>query len=59
MKEILFIVGFFVWYVLAVIIAEITGKNRRLSTEWAFFISFMLSPVAGVITYFLSEKKTG
>lgn len=49
---------FAAWYVLALVVSEKVAKNRKIGEEWAFFISFMLSPVVGLAATLLSPKKS-
>ncbi|MGC9471663.1 MAG: hypothetical protein ACP5D1_08970 [Bacteroidales bacterium] len=50
MNEILFIVLFLAWYLGALTVEHRYGKTFRLGEEWAFFLSFILSPL---FIYFL------
>jgi hypothetical protein len=52
-----FTIIFVVWYALALIISERYGKNNRIGVEWLFFISMMLSPLAGLLALLLSKRR--
>jgi hypothetical protein len=57
MTEYLIILVFVLWYVLALVVSERMGKNRKIGTEWSFFISIIFSPLIGyLITRFSPEK---
>lgn len=58
MNEFWFIIMFLAWYILALVVAERSGKKSRLGEEWTFFISFMLSPLAGwIASRWIAGKK--
>ena len=46
-----------IWYILALAVSEKIGKNRKLGEEWSFFLSFILTPVIGLVITLLSKKK--
>ena len=46
-----------IWYILALVVSEKMGKNRKLGEEWSFFLSFILTPVIGLAITLLSKKK--
>ncbi len=48
----LIVMGFFVWYFLALGISETLGKKRKIGEEWSFFWCMLLSPVIG---YFITK----
>lgn len=48
---------FIAWYVLALVISERMGKQRKIGEEWSFFISIMLSPLAGLVACLISPPK--
>jgi len=45
--------AFFAWYLFALIISEQYHKKSRMSKQWLFFISFIFSPLAGIIVSLL------
>jgi len=47
--------AFFAWYLFALIISEQYHKQSRISKQWLFFISFMFSPLAGIIVSLLRK----
>lgn len=57
MKATLFIIGFLLWYILALVVSSRVGKQRRIGEEWSFFLSFVLSPVIGLVVSLVSGKK--
>ena len=57
MQETLFIIGFLVWYILALVVSFRVGKHRKIGEEWSFFLSFMLSPPIGLFISLMSKKK--
>jgi membrane protein implicated in regulation of membrane protease activity len=59
MIEIVIVVAFIIWYVLAMVISERIGKTRKIGVEWSFFISFMLSPLVGWLITKFSPKIEG
>jgi len=48
---------FIVWYTVSLIIAEKIGKKRAIGEEWSFFLSFMLSPLVGLIASLATRRK--
>lgn len=56
MIETLFLLGFFVWYILALVISVRVGKKRKIGEEMSFFISFLLGPVIGLGLSLMSKK---
>jgi fumarate reductase subunit C len=50
-----FSIIFTAWYILALVISEKIGKNRRIGEEWSFFLSFMLSPVVGLLVSLMTR----
>jgi len=56
MIETLFIIGFFVWYILALMISVRVGKKRKIGEEWSFIASFTLGPVIGLGLSLMSKK---
>lgn len=57
MEEYIIILVFILWYVLALVVSEKIGKNRKIGLEKSFFLSIIFSPIIGyLITRFSSEK---
>ena len=56
MIETLFLLGFFVWYILALVISVKVGKKRKIGEEWSFISSFILGPVIGLGLSLMSKK---
>ncbi|MCU0369920.1 MAG: hypothetical protein MUC31_00755 [Bacteroidales bacterium] len=50
-----FSIIFTAWYVLSLVVSEKIGKNRKIGEEWSFFLSIMLTPVAGLIITLLTK----
>lgn len=48
---------FTLWYVFALVVSEKIGKNRKIGEEWSFFLSFMLSPVIGLLITLASKPR--
>lgn len=57
MGAIWFSIIFIAWYILALVVSEKVGKNRKIGEEWSFFISFMLTPVVGLAVSLLTKQK--
>lgn len=57
MIETIIILAFFVWYILALVIAEKVGKKRKIGEEWSFFLSILLSPLVGLGLSWMSKRK--
>jgi fumarate reductase subunit C len=57
MDALWFSIIFTVWYILALVVSEKIGKNRKIGEEWSFFLSFMLTPVAGLVITLLTKPK--
>jgi fumarate reductase subunit C len=57
MNALWFSIIFTAWYILALVVAELAGKKRKIGEEWSFFLSFMLTPVVGLAICLLSKKK--
>ena len=57
MNAIWFSIIFTVWYFLDVLVSEKAGKKRKIGEEWAFFLSFMLSPPIGLVICYLTKPK--
>lgn len=57
MEEYIVVLVFVIWYVLALVVSEKIGKNRKIGLEWSFFLSIIFSPIIGyLITRFSAEK---
>ena len=50
-----FSIIFTAWYILALVISEKIGKNRKIGEEWSFFLSFMLSPFVGLLVSLMTR----
>lgn len=48
---------FILWYALSLIVSEKVGKKRKIGEEWSFFLSFMLTPVTGLIISLLTKPR--
>jgi fumarate reductase subunit C len=48
---------FTAWYILALVVSEKIGKNRKIGEEWSFFLSFMFSPLIGLIISLITRPK--
>ncbi|HOX79305.1 MAG TPA: hypothetical protein PLW31_14855 [Bacteroidales bacterium] len=57
MTAIWFSILFTAWYILALVVAEKVGKKRRIGEEWSFFLSFMFSPLVGLVVSLLTKGK--
>jgi fumarate reductase subunit C len=57
MNTLWFSIIFTAWYILALIISEKIGKNRKIGEEWSFFLSFMLTPVVGIVITLMTKPK--
>jgi|OpeIllAssembly_1097287.scaffolds.fasta_scaffold167973_2 hypothetical protein len=57
MNVYIFTLIFLAWYFLALVLSETLGKKNRLGVEWTFFISFVFTPVIGLVACLLSRKK--
>jgi hypothetical protein len=55
MNALWFSIIFIVWYILAVVVSETVGKKRKIGEEWSFFLSFMLTPVIGLLICLLTK----
>jgi len=57
MTEYIVIFVFLAWYILALVVSETIGKEKKMGVEWSFFLSIVLSPVLGyLITRFSPGK---
>ena len=57
MDALWFSIIFTLWYIMALVVSEKIGKNRKIGEEWSFFLSFMLTPVIGLIITLLTKQK--
>ena len=57
MNALWFSIIFTLWYILALVVSEKLGKKRKIGEEWSFFLSFMLTPVIGLIITLLTKQK--
>lgn len=57
MDALWFSIIFTVWYILALVVSEKIGKNRKIGEEWSFFLSFMLTPVVGLIITLMTKSR--
>ena len=57
MDALWFSIIFTVWYILALVVSEQIGKKRKIGEEWSFFLSFMLTPVLGLVIALLTKPK--
>jgi len=46
---------FTAWYILSLVVSERIGKKRKIGEEWSFFLSFMLSPLVGLVISLLTR----
>jgi fumarate reductase subunit C len=52
-----FSIIFTLWYILSLVVSEKIGKKRKIGEEWSFFLSFMLTPVIGLVITLMTKKK--
>jgi len=57
MTEYYIIAIFIAWYILSLVVSENLGKNKKIGTEWSFFISMIFSPVVGYLFTKFSTNK--
>jgi hypothetical protein len=57
MNALWFSIIFTLWYVLALVISEKIGRKRKIGEEWSFFLSFMLTPVVGLVITLMTKPK--
>jgi len=57
MDALWFSIIFTVWYILALVVSEKIGRNRKIGEEWSFFLSFMLTPLVGLVITLLTKPK--
>jgi len=55
MNALWFSIIFIVWYILAVVVSETVGKKRKIGEEWSFFLSFILTPVIGLVICLMTK----
>jgi fumarate reductase subunit C len=48
---------FILWYTLSLVIAERIGKKRAIGEEWSFFLSFMFSPLVGLLISLATKSR--
>jgi len=48
---------FVLWYAFSLIVSEYVGKKRKIGEEWSFFLSFMLTPVIGLIISLMTKPR--
>lgn len=46
---------FIAWYTLSLIVSEKIGKKRKIGEEWSFFLSFILTPLVGLVISLFSR----
>lgn len=46
---------FTAWYILSLVVSVKIGKKRKIGEEWSFFLSFMLSPLLGLVISLLTR----
>jgi hypothetical protein len=49
-------IAFVFWYALSLYISETFDQKSRISKQWLFFISFVFSPVVGMLLVLLNKK---
>ena len=47
---------FSAWYILSLAVSEKIGKKRKIGEEWSFFLSFMLTPLVGLVISLLTKQ---
>jgi fumarate reductase subunit C len=57
MNALWFSIIFTLWYVFALVVSEKIGRKRKIGEEWSFFLSFMLTPVLGLIITLMTKPK--
>lgn len=57
MDALWFSIIFTAWYILALVVSEKFGKKRKIGEEWSFFLSFMFTPVVGLVITVLTKPK--
>jgi len=48
---------FVLWYAFSLIVSEYIGKKRKIGEEWSFFLSFMLTPVIGLVISLMTKPR--
>jgi hypothetical protein len=46
---------FIAWYTLSLVVSEKIGKKRKIGEEWSFFLSFLLTPLVGLVVSLLTK----
>lgn len=54
-----FSIIFTAWYIFSLVVSEKIGKKRRIGEEWSFFLSFMFTPIIGLIISYLTKPLKG
>jgi hypothetical protein len=49
-------IAFVFWYALSLYISESLDRKSRINKQWLFFVSFVFSPVAGMLLVFFKVK---
>jgi hypothetical protein len=57
MNVIWFSIIFTAWYYFSLVVSEKIGKKRKIGEEWSFFLSFVLTPVIGLVIVMLTKPK--
>ena len=57
MNSLWFSLLFTAWYILSLVVSEKIGKKRKIGEEWSFFLSFVLSPVVGLVVSLMTKVK--
>ena len=57
MNALWFSLLFTAWYILSLVVSEKIGKKRKIGEEWSFFLSFVLSPVVGLVVSLMTKVK--
>jgi hypothetical protein len=48
---------FTLWYIFSLVVSEKIGKKRKIGEEWSFFLSFMFSPIIGLVISLVTKPK--
>ena len=48
---------FTTWYIFSLVVSEKIGKKRNIGEEWSFFLSFMFSPIIGLVISLITKLK--
>jgi hypothetical protein len=57
MNALWFSIIFTLWYIFALVVSEKIGKKRKIGEEWSFFLSFLLTPVVGLVITLMTKPK--